>query len=165
MLGSFVQRTSQKLSLFSLSTVPRVLRVQRYYFFLSIKHFYQLFFYFFHFSRYALKTTALQMTKQTGKRQYDGLSAKKTLFSGPYRNGKPRKISQNPYFFRKTERLWHASRTRITTEIAAESTGNGQMAGTPHPRPVRSARDRTDDNGTFARRGAETRKGKTHLIN
>ena len=45
------------------SAVPRVLRVQRYYFFLSVKHFCKLFFHFFHFSRSALKASALHKRK------------------------------------------------------------------------------------------------------
>ncbi|MBR5215005.1 MAG: hypothetical protein IKV80_02145, partial [Bacteroidales bacterium] len=139
--------------------------VQRYYFFLSLKHFYQLFFIFFHFPSSTLKDNALQRAKQAGKRQFGGLSAKKTLFKGTYRDKKHRKISQNPYFFRKTERLWHASRTRITPGNAEKNTGNEQKEGTPHPRSARSARDRTDDSGSFARKDAKQRKEKAHLIN
>ena len=109
MLGSFVQRTSQKLSLLFISTVPRVLRVQRYYFFLSLKHFCQLFFIFFHFPSSTLKDNALQRAKQAEKRQFGGLSAKKTLFKGTYRDKKHRKISQIRTFCGKTERDWLAS--------------------------------------------------------
>ena len=154
-----------KPSLFSLSTVPRVLRVQRYYFFLSLKHFCQLFFIFFHFPSSTLKDNALQRAKQAEKRQFGGLSAKKTLFKGTYRDKKHRKISQIRTFYGKTERHWHAYRTRITPVKAEESTGNGQKAGTPHPRSARSAWNRTDDNGPFARKDAKQRKEKAHLIN
>ena len=71
----------------------------------------------------------------------------------------------NPDFLRKNRTALTSVMRRIATEKAEESTGNGQKAGTPHPRSARSARDRTDDNGPFARRDAKVRKGKAHLIN
>ena len=51
-----------KHHLSSVSTVPRVLRVQRYYFFLSLKHFSKLFFYF--FSLFLLHTEKQPVTRK-----------------------------------------------------------------------------------------------------
>ena len=71
----------------------------------------------------------------------------------------------NPDFLRKNRTALASVMRRIATEKAEESTGNGQMAGTPHPRTARTARIRSDDSGSFVRKDAKTHKEKVHLIN
>ena len=164
LLGSFVQRTSQNPLSFPSAPFPVFCECKGTTFSFPSNTFINFFLFFFHFPSSTLKDNALQRAKQAGKRQFGGLSAKKTLFKGTYRDKKHRKISQIRTFCGKTERDWLAYRTRITPGNAEKNTGNGKKAGMPHPRPARTARDRTDDNGPFARRGAKQRKEKAHLI-
>ena len=60
LLGSFSQRTSQKLSLYHSAPFPLVLRVQRYTLFLSLQHFFKLFSFFFELFFITLIVLSLQ---------------------------------------------------------------------------------------------------------
>ena len=83
--------------------VPVVLRVQRYCFFLSLQHFFKIFFTYFHFFHYPLKLSGLQ----TGKRKTQAEKRRNrpgfALPEGGSAGNSRRKISQNPTFSGKND--------------------------------------------------------------
>ncbi len=90
-------------SLISFSTVPVVLRVQRYYFFLSLQHFFNFFSFIFQLFFISLKSNALQRRFCARFREKQPFSARFSLFFEDYRRVSSRKISQNRKIMTETD--------------------------------------------------------------
>ena len=166
LLGSFVQRTSpNNLPLFSSPSFPLFCECKGTTFSFPSNTFINFFLFFFTFPAPHWKT----MRYRGQNRRKNGNSAdsqlKKRSLKGHIGTENIGKYHKIRTFCGKTERDWLAYRTRITPGNAEKNTGNGKKTEMPQPRTARTARDRTDDSGSFARRGAETRKEKAHLIN
>jgi len=105
LLGSFSQRTAlDNLSPFQ-PRVPVVLRVQRYTLFLSLQHFFKLFFTFFELFLFWLIANVLYNEKYSNLCDFITFLRLFSPFLLRFRTNLNEKISQNPKIRRKTERF------------------------------------------------------------
>ncbi len=95
----------------STGSVPVVLRVQRYCFFLSVKHFFKIFSIYFELFHYSLTYSTLQEPFRRAFRQITPVCAMKTPLFGEKRLLKREKISQILRISRKTGAFLHGSTT------------------------------------------------------